>query len=236
MDERLAFLPRAAACESRLRRSPTCAHPGRQWETSSRSSPSAAPPSAVDHTDLEKQDAVGKGSSPTTSSSTCCSTGHGRVRDDPASDRVARHRRPPRALGRLRRPHARAESDRGDAALLQSTQALGRRPRGRRLHGITIPASSWVTLMYGSANRDARSSATDTFDLGRELRHVAFSVGILLPRRSVSRTRDAAPARGLTSTAIAPSNVPAPRSRTQEPMPGRVGKIISGRGAGEFIR
>ena len=84
-----------------------------------------------------------------------------------------------------------AEGDRGDAALRSPTQALGRRPLEEvELHDVTIPADSWVTVVYGSANRDEREfDDPDTFDVDRELRrHVAFSAGIhYCPGAPVSR-------------------------------------------------
>ena len=113
--------------------------------------------------------------------------------------------------------------------LRSPTQALGRRPLAEvELHGVTIPADSWVTVVYGSANRDEREFADpDTFDIDRELRrHVAFSVGIHYCPGARSRVPRRDCCSRSFSTATAPSSAPAPRSRTPNPMPGRVGKII----------
>lgn len=48
------------------------------------------------------------------------------------------------------------------------------------LHGVTIPASGRVVLVYGAANRDERKFADpDTFDIRRErMRHLGFSEGM----------------------------------------------------------
>jgi cytochrome P450 len=48
------------------------------------------------------------------------------------------------------------------------------------LHGQTIPASRFVLVMVGSANRDATQfAAPDSFDIGRDPNpHIAFGHGI----------------------------------------------------------
>jgi cytochrome P450 len=61
------------------------------------------------------------------------------------------------------------------------TQALGRRPVTEvNFHGVAIPADAWVTVVYGSANRDERQfEDPDRYLPDRDLRrHVAFSYGI----------------------------------------------------------
>ena len=109
------------------------------------------------------------------------------------------------------------------------TQALGRRPLADvELHGITIPANSWVTVVYGSANRDEREfDDPDTFDIGRELRrHVAFSVGIhYCPGAPVSRAETRLLLEELLDRYRAVQRA-GPSLPNANPMPGRVGKII----------
>jgi cytochrome P450 len=109
------------------------------------------------------------------------------------------------------------------------TQALGRRPlEDVELHGVTIPADSWVTVVYGSANRDEREfDDPDTYDIDRDLRrHVAFSAGVhYCPGAPVSRAETRLLLEELldryrTIERAGPS-VPNPN-----PMPGKVGKII----------
>jgi cytochrome P450 len=60
-------------------------------------------------------------------------------------------------------------------------QALGRRAtKNVAFRDVTVPAGSWLTTLYGSANRDEREFPDpDTFRIDRDLkRHVAFSAGI----------------------------------------------------------
>ena len=110
------------------------------------------------------------------------------------------------------------------------TQALGRRPLADvELHGVTIPANSWVTVVYGSANRDEREfDDPDTFDVDRELRrHVAFSVGIhYCPGAPVSRAETRLLLEELLDRYRDRRARRAVAARTPNPMPGRVGKII----------
>ena len=109
------------------------------------------------------------------------------------------------------------------------TQALGRRPlEDVELHGVAIPAQSWVTVVYGSANRDERVFPDpDTFDLDRDLRrHVAFSAGIhYCPGAPVTRAETHLLLEELldryTSVERAGPSRPNPN-----PMPGMVGKIL----------
>jgi cytochrome P450 len=109
------------------------------------------------------------------------------------------------------------------------TQALGRRPLvDVEHHGVTIPANSWVTIVYGSANRDEREFPDpDTYDVDRELRrHVAFSAGVhYCPGAPVSRAESRILFEELLdryrTVERAGSSVPNPN-----PMPGRVGKIL----------
>jgi len=61
------------------------------------------------------------------------------------------------------------------------TQALGRRPvQDVIFHDVEIPKDAWITVVYGSANRDERQFADpDRYLPDRDLRrHVAFSYGI----------------------------------------------------------
>jgi cytochrome P450 len=109
------------------------------------------------------------------------------------------------------------------------TQALGRRPvEDVEHHGERIPADSWITIAYGSANRDEREFPDpDTYDLDRDLRrHVAFSAGVhYCPGAPVTRAETRLLLEELldryrTVERAGPS-VPNPN-----PMPGRVGKIL----------
>ena len=109
------------------------------------------------------------------------------------------------------------------------TQALGRRPLGdAELHGVAIAADSWVTVVYGSANRDERTFPDpDTFDLDRDLRrHVAFSAGIhYCPGAPVSRAETALLLEELLERYRGVERAGASVPNTN-PMPGKVGKII----------
>ncbi len=61
------------------------------------------------------------------------------------------------------------------------TQALGRRPvEDVTFHDVQIPKDAWITVVYGSANRDERQfEDPDSYLPDRDLRrHVAFSYGI----------------------------------------------------------
>ena len=87
---------------------------------------------------------------------------------------------------------------------------------------------SWVTVVYGSANRDERVFPDpDTFDLDRDLRrHVAFSAGIhYCPGAPVTRAETHLLLEELldryTSVERAGPSRPNPN-----PMPGMVGKIL----------
>jgi cytochrome P450 len=111
-------------------------------------------------------------------------------------------------------------------------QALGRRAtEDIVLHGVTIPANSWVTVTYGSANRDEREfDEPDSYDVDRELRrHVAFSAGIhYCPGAPVSRAETRLLLEELldryrTVERAGPS-LPSPN-----PMPGKPGKILGWR-------
>jgi cytochrome P450 len=60
-------------------------------------------------------------------------------------------------------------------------QALGRRAtEDVAIRGVEVPEDTWVTTVYGSANRDEREfDDPDRYRLDRDLkRHVAFSAGI----------------------------------------------------------
>lgn len=109
------------------------------------------------------------------------------------------------------------------------TQALGRRPvHDVELHGVTIPANSWVTVVYGSANRDEREFPDpDTYDIDRELRrHVAFSAGVhYCPGAPVSRAETRLLLEELLDRFRAVERA-GPSLPNANPMPGRVGKII----------
>ncbi len=113
--------------------------------------------------------------------------------------------------------------------LRSPTQALGRRPLAEvELHDVTIPADSWVTVVYGSANRDEREfDDPDTFDIDRELRrHVAFSVGIhYCPGAPVSRAETRLLLEELLDRYRTVERA-GPSLPNPNPMPGRVGKII----------
>ena len=120
------------------------------------------------------------------------------------------------------------------------TQALGRRPvEGVELHGTRIPADSWVTVVYGSANRDEREFPDpDTFDVDRELRrHVAFSVGVhYCPGAPVSRAETRILLDELLDRYAAVERV-GPSVPNANPMPGKVGKILGwGRVPVRFVR
>jgi cytochrome P450 len=112
------------------------------------------------------------------------------------------------------------------------TQALGRRPvEDVELHGVPIPANSWVTVVYGSANRDEREFPDpDTYEVDRDLRrHLAFSIGVhYCPGAPVSRAETRVLVDELleryTSIERAGPSLPNPN-----PMPGRVGKILGWR-------
>ena len=108
-------------------------------------------------------------------------------------------------------------------------QALGRRTtEDFVLRDVTIPANSWVTVVYGSANRDEREfDHPDAYDVDRELRrHVAFSAGIhYCPGAPVSRAEtrllfEELLDRYRTVERAGPS-LPSPN-----PMPGKPGKIL----------
>jgi cytochrome P450 len=109
------------------------------------------------------------------------------------------------------------------------TQALGRRPvEDVELHGVPIPANSWVTVVYGSANRDEREFPDpDTYEVDRDLRrHLAFSIGVhYCPGAPVSRAETRVLVDELleryTSIERAGPSLPNPN-----PMPGKVGKIL----------
>ena len=111
-------------------------------------------------------------------------------------------------------------------------QALGRRAtEDVVLHDVTIPANSWVTVAYGSANRDEREfDEPDSYDVDRELRrHVAFSAGVhYCPGAPVSRAETRLLLEELldryrTVERAGPS-LPSPN-----PMPGKPGKILGWR-------
>ncbi len=111
-------------------------------------------------------------------------------------------------------------------------QALGRRAtEDVVLHGVTIPENSWVTVAYGSANRDEREfDEPDSYDVDRELRrHVAFSAGVhYCPGAPVSRAETRLLLEELldryrTVERAGPS-LPSPN-----PMPGKPGKILGWR-------
>jgi len=109
------------------------------------------------------------------------------------------------------------------------TQALGRRPLGDvELHGVAIPADSWVTVVYGSANRDERTFPDpDTYDINRDLRrHVAFSAGIhYCPGAPVSRAETRLLLEELLDRYRGIERVGRSLPNAN-PMPGKVGKII----------
>jgi cytochrome P450 len=120
------------------------------------------------------------------------------------------------------------------------TQALGRRPLiDADLHGVPIPANSWVTVVYGSANRDERAFPDpDTFDLDRDLRrHVAFSAGIhYCPGAPVSRAETRLLLEELLDRYRKIERA-GPSAPNPNPMPGKVGKIIGwGRVPVRFVR
>ena len=111
-------------------------------------------------------------------------------------------------------------------------QALGRQAtEDVVLHGVTIPENAWVTVAYGSANRDEREFPDpDTYDVDRELRrHVAFSAGVhYCPGAPVSRAETRLLMEELldryrTVERAGPS-LPSPN-----PMPGKPGKILGWR-------
>jgi cytochrome P450 len=109
------------------------------------------------------------------------------------------------------------------------TQALGRRPvQDVEHHGVRIPANSWVTVVYGSANRDEREFPDpDVYDVDRELRrHVAFSVGIhYCPGAPVSRAETRILLDELLDRYRAVERA-GPSLPNPNPMPGKVGKIL----------
>jgi cytochrome P450 len=109
------------------------------------------------------------------------------------------------------------------------TQALGRRPvEDVELHGVRIPGNSWVTVVYGSANRDEREFPDpDVYDLDRELRrHVAFSVGVhFCPGAPVSRAETRILLEELLDRYPGLDRV-GPSVPNANMMPGRVGKIL----------
>jgi cytochrome P450 len=109
------------------------------------------------------------------------------------------------------------------------TQALGRRPlEDVVLHGVAIPAGSWVTVVYGSANRDERAFPDpDRYDLDRDLRrHVAFSAGIhYCPGAPVTRAETRLLLEELLDRYRTVERA-APSLPNPNPMPGKVGKIL----------
>jgi cytochrome P450 len=93
---------------------------------------------------------------------------------------------------------------------------------------VRIPADSWVTVVYGSANRDEREfDDPDTYDVDRELRrHVAFSAGVhYCPGAPVSRAETRLLLEELLDRYRAVERA-GPSVPNANPMPGRVGKII----------
>ncbi len=100
-----------------------------------------------------------------------------------------RARRAPRPAGRAgRRPGAHPERGRGAAALRGAVAGAGPldHRRGRACTATTIPASSKVLLLTGSAGRDERKYPdADRFDIHRSLRppRVVRLRHPLLPRR-----------------------------------------------------